>query len=115
MGEKRQAIASDVYEFMRAHPGEAMYLSAIAQELGRNAGSVSTTLGRFAAMEDTPIERVKGPDGPVRGLYMWRVGGKESTVSAKSTKAIYEYVGTIRDGSVIVQSESGQLYKMTEL
>jgi hypothetical protein len=115
MGEKRQAIAADVYEYMRAHPGEALYLSAIAKDLDRNAGSVSTTLGRFAAMQDTPIERVKGPDGPVRGLYMWRVGGKATAEMPKPTRAIYEYIGTVRDGSVIVQAEDGSLYRLTEL
>ena len=115
MGEKRQAIASIVYEYMRSHPGEALYLSAIAKELDRDAASISTALGRFAAMDDTPIERVTGPNGPVRGLYMWRVGGKQTAEPAKPGKALYEYVGTIRDGSVIVQSENGQLFKMTEL
>jgi hypothetical protein len=117
MGEKRKAIAAQVYEYMRAHPGEALYLSAISQEIDRDPGSVSTTLGRFAAMADTPIERVQGPDGPVRGLYIWRVNGtsKAKAESSKPTRAIYEYIGTIRDGSVIVQAESGELFKLAEL
>ena len=117
MGEQRQSIASDVYEYMRKRPNEALYGSAVANDLGRNVGSTLTALARFAQMPDVNIQRVMGPDGPVRGMYIWSTNGAGPIQKdpAKPTKAIYEYVGTIRDGSVIVQSESGQLYKMTEL
>jgi hypothetical protein len=116
MGEKRQAIATVVYDYMKSHPNEALYLSQIANDLGREPGSVSTALGRFAQMDDAPIERVKGPDGPVRGLYIWRIGPKAKAETPKpNTKPIFEYVGTVRDGSIIAQGEDGKLYRLTEL
>jgi hypothetical protein len=118
MGEIRQAIASQVYEYMRQRPNEALFISAIAKGVNRNDGSVSTAMGRFARMPDSNIERVNGPDGPVRGLYIYRTNGKPNqpavTVPTK-TKPMYEFVGNTQSGDVIVRDEDDNLWRISPL
>jgi hypothetical protein len=130
MGEQRKAIASQVYEYMRAHPNEALFIHAIARDLGRNSGSVSTVLGRYAQMPDINIVRVMGENGPVRGLYMYRTTGDIAEINAVSAypekvvnnsqygskiKPMYEFVGNTQSGDVIVRDEDDNLWRITPL
>jgi hypothetical protein len=112
MSDNRRPTTPKTLAYMQANPDREMMATAIAQEIGCLASSVSTALGRFAESDDVPIERVTRGDGTViKGLYIYRSGGKK-TKKQPTSWSMFETVGVLGDGSTVVRDEEGKLYRL---
>lgn len=100
---------------MQANPDRELMATAIAGEIGCLPTSVATALSRFAESEDVPIERVTRGDGTtIKGLYIYRSGGKAKK-AAPTSLGLFEQVGNLGDGSLVVRDEEGKLYRLEAL
>jgi hypothetical protein len=113
VSDNRRPTTPKTLAYMQANPDREMMATAIAQEIGCLASSVSTALSRFAESDDVPIERVTRGDGTIiKGLYIYRSGSRRPEPKQSSAASLFETVGTLADGTVVVRNEEGRLARL---
>lgn len=133
---KHNGTSHRLYEYYRKSPGIPIHYRDAAETLGIQPNRANAALGHLERKPDMPIVRTGQ-----RGFYAFAPTGQyvgpeirpepESvapkpapvpfgTVDIVQSKPetfipeIYEFVGRSKSGTILVKSEDGQLYKLTE-
>lgn len=110
------ATRPQIMAYFTEHPNKTVTLDAISKGTKLRADQVRSAVSNIRTAHsnheiDFPIEIVQ------RG-QIWRYspnGQVADVAAAKSNKAIYEELGMTKAGDLIIQDESGKLYRAQEL
>lgn len=105
------AIVSDVMKYFDTHQGIIVYLADLVEALGIDENQARIGVNNLRHKDDfykTHIETV------VRG-NAWRFCPNNAPKKKADNRQVFEEIGKTKDGSLILESEEGTLYKATEL
>lgn len=107
-------VADKIFEVFRAHPNVEVSLNQIRNEAGPYGeggkgytdNQIQSAISNLRNRGAVPIEAV------VAGRVFRYEPGK---VVAKSEAQLFELLATLKNGSLLLQDESGRIYRATEL
>ena len=102
-------IRGALMTYFKKHPGETVYLAEIQEALGEtDPRRVQSGILNAIREEAAPIENV------TRGQsWIYRPNG---VPAPRKNQDLFVHIGTsAKDGSLILESESGALYRATEI
>lgn len=107
-------IRNSVYDVLKAMEGEEVSLSIIIEQTGHTRDQIITALNNMRRVSGLPVQPV------VRG-YSYRLGKETEANEAPAnntpptTKRVFEEIGVTRIGTIIIQDNTGNIYKAEEL
>lgn len=107
----RKPIRAALMAYFAAHPGEVVYLPALAQALGESAErcqqGIANLVNPNRGTPDLPLQVV------VRG-QAWK-HTPDGAPEAEPSRRLFEAIGASKDGSLILECEDGKFYRAVEL
>lgn len=110
----RTPIRAAIMQYFEQRPGVNVYLKDLMVDLGeKDAKRVQTGITNLSRETGFPIEIVQR--GQIYRYSPFAIGGKEAKDARRSGRIFEEIGQSKKDGSLILESEDGTLYRATEL
>ena len=100
--------STKVYEVLRSLEGEEVPLAVLIEQTGLNRDQIIGALNTMRRVRGLPIEPV------IRG-YSYRLRAESGNAPAKVAKRMFEEVGILKSGAILIQDDNGALYKAEEM
>lgn len=121
---ERKFIRADVLKYFTDHPGKIVYCDELCKEFNTIRANIQTLMNRIIKDGQAPGVRV------IQGGNAWQFDPYSATHPVKEpetpkadnpktekakAKQLFELLGSAKDGSLILESEDGSLYRASEL
>lgn len=101
---RNQAISSRVLSYLSQHAGQSFTADDIATEFRVSRDQAAKSLSYLKAREHI--------DSLISGSYVYR---KTPNKKVAEHAAVFEYLGTIKDGRIIAKGDDDKIYAFEEL
>lgn len=105
-------VRPKILEYLEKHSDETIYLDTIAKDL--NLEPIQVKRG-ISALAYGNVNGAKEKLQTIVAGNVWIWHSRTSNPKSKSISKLYEQVYTGKDGSILVESEEGTLYKLFEI
>jgi hypothetical protein len=112
----KKPIMQKVMRYFETHIGQHIYTDDLASYLDESRPRILKSVGYIISRDKLPGLRsvTNGRGGP------WIYRPSEPDVyevieKPNNSKPIYQYVGSTKDGSFVVEAEDGKLFRVSEL
>lgn len=109
MATRDMKRAANILSFMSSHAGRIFSADDVTTEMGypkTQRDLVAQTLSRLGTQGEL--------ESPQRGAWVWR-GGKATAKVKTLLPKLYEYVGILDNGDIIVKGEDEHIYKLERM
>ena len=107
----RTMIKPRVMEHFQKHPGEIQFVGDLSKQFNVTEFQISECIAGIIRTGSMPGLRVEAR----ARSWSYLPQSNEAKRQAQSAKRVFEEIGETRDGAVIIQDESGKLYRAQEL
>jgi hypothetical protein len=116
----RYVYSDQIAKYFLDRPGLDLMINDVAAELGLQVAQVQKSINWMTGRVKNPLPILTIVAGRI---YRYSPGGETKrtptptpVVSFRPSKPLYEFLGTTKDGSVLVQDETGKhIYRLVEL